>query len=95
MTQLFSMNCMHVYKADNMPAYLWNCTEVEYTLVVNARHVQQYIRYMLQCISDEIIETVNSCHFVLWQSQILQTSTKLTPSLHSKYRLRQGTVEPL
>ena len=45
--------------------YLRNGTEVEDALVANARHVEQNVWNVLEGISDEEIETVDSRHPVL------------------------------
>ena len=37
-------------------AYLGYCTEVEYGLVPDPRHVLDDVRYMLQSVCDELIE---------------------------------------
>ena len=54
----------------NVMTYLWNGTEVEDTLVLNAWHVFEYIRHMLQGVGDEVIQTVDSIRSILFKFEV-------------------------
>lgn len=62
--------------------YLWNSTEVEDALVAQAGQVGNNIRDMPQRISDKQVETGESRIELLGLGKVLQTTSKLTPSLH-------------
>lgn len=62
--------------------YLWNGTEIEDALVAQAGQIGDNIRDVMQSISDQQVETGKSRLQLLGLSQVLQTTCKLTPSLH-------------
>lgn len=62
--------------------YLWNSTEIEDALVAQAGQVGDNIRDVSQCIGDQQVETRESRLEPLGLGQVLQTTGKLTPSLH-------------
>jgi len=62
-------------------AYLGDCTKVEHTLVVYARHVLKDVWNMLQCISDEEIEAVDGLFSVLQIGKVLKLGAELAPGL--------------
>ena len=68
--------------------YLWNCTEVEDTLIFYPRHVLEDIGHMLESVSYEKVETVNSFGAILFQFEVGQLLTKLTPRLETGERVR-------
>ena len=72
-SNIFSLSIyMHAFRLPfthrYIHTYLRNSTEVEDTLVANARHVADDVWHVLQCISDEEVEAVYGCSPVLRQS---------------------------
>lgn len=62
--------------------YLRNSAEIEDALVAQAGQVGDNIRDVSQCISDQQVETGEGRLKLLGLGQVLQTTGKLTPSLH-------------
>lgn len=61
--------------------YLWYCTEIKDTLVLQPRHIHQNIGDVTKGIVDELVETLDCPRKVLQVLKIFQTVGVFTPGL--------------